>query len=154
MDADGAEDVRHRTRTAKSYGPDTSMVGLKLVEQSASDGVNKARSPGRVRSNRKPLRAERRVFWCICGDCYGLAFFLPDQLRVHQAPGVPTPFRGRNDEYQTSREKNHAARSRSCGCFLKIESQVARRRCAFPRSCGGEGSGWGSVGKLAASSAR
>jgi hypothetical protein len=51
------------------------------------------------------LRAERRVFWCICGDCYGLAFFsLPGQLRVHQAPGVPTPFEGetKND---TSREK-------------------------------------------------
>jgi hypothetical protein len=29
MDADGAEDVRHRMRTAKSYGPDTSKVGVK-----------------------------------------------------------------------------------------------------------------------------
>ena len=75
MDAEGAEDVRHRMRTAKSYGPDASTVGVKLVEQFASDGVNKARSPGRVRSNRKTSRAERRVFWCICGDCCGVAFF-------------------------------------------------------------------------------
>ena len=91
MDAEGAEDVRHRMRTAKSYGPDASMVGVKLVEQSTSDGVNKARSPGRLRSNRKPLRAERRVFWCICGDYARISLFWAYEVRVHQAPGVPTP---------------------------------------------------------------
>jgi hypothetical protein len=32
MDVDGAEDVRHRKRTAKSYGPDTSKVGVKLAQ--------------------------------------------------------------------------------------------------------------------------
>ena len=32
MDAEGAEDVRQRMRTAKSYGPDTSKVGVKLAE--------------------------------------------------------------------------------------------------------------------------
>ena len=31
MAADGAEDVRHRMRTAKSYGPDASTVGVKLA---------------------------------------------------------------------------------------------------------------------------
>jgi hypothetical protein len=31
MDAEGAEDVRHRMRTAKSYGPDASTVGVKLA---------------------------------------------------------------------------------------------------------------------------
>jgi hypothetical protein len=38
-----------------------------------------------------PLRAERRVFWCICGDYARLSVFGRRKLRVHQAPGVPTP---------------------------------------------------------------
>src|SRR5580700_8099061 len=49
-------------RTAKSCGPDASVVGVKSAEEnSADDGVNKARSPGRVRISRKPLRGECRV---------------------------------------------------------------------------------------------
>ena len=39
----------------------------------------------------KPLRAERRVFWCICKDCARLFDFGRRWLRVQQAPGVPTP---------------------------------------------------------------
>jgi hypothetical protein len=35
MDADGAEDGRYLTRTAKSCGPDASAVGVKRAEQSA-----------------------------------------------------------------------------------------------------------------------
>jgi len=42
-----------------------------------------------------PLRAERRVFWCICKDCARLFVFGRRWLRVHQAPGVPTPSRMR-----------------------------------------------------------
>jgi len=57
---------------------------------SASDGVSKARSPGRVRSNRKPLRGECRVdSWCDRGDYPGAAFFSARQLRAHWAPGIP-----------------------------------------------------------------
>ena len=59
---------------------------------SSSDGVNKARSPGRLRSNRKPLRAERRVFWCICGDYPGLAFFFcPASRGCIVRPAFPRP---------------------------------------------------------------
>jgi hypothetical protein len=58
MDASGVTDERAFLRTAKSCGPDASMVGVKLADLSAGDGDNKARSPGRVRGRPlKPLRA-------------------------------------------------------------------------------------------------
>jgi hypothetical protein len=44
-------------RTAKSCGPDASMVGVKSAELSAGDGDKQARSPGRAR--RKPLKPLR-----------------------------------------------------------------------------------------------
>src|ERR1700677_1561460 len=44
-------------RTAKSCGPDDSMVGVKSAELSAGDGDKQARSPGRAR--RKPLKPLR-----------------------------------------------------------------------------------------------
>src|ERR1700681_3136312 len=53
MDAGGAADESALLRTAKSCGPDASMVGVKFADSFAGDGDNKARSPGRVR--RKPL---------------------------------------------------------------------------------------------------
>jgi hypothetical protein len=57
MDAGGAADESADLRTAKSCGPDASMVGVKSAELFAGDGDNKARSPGRVR--RKPLKPLR-----------------------------------------------------------------------------------------------
>ena len=57
MDAGGAADESATLRTAKSCGPDASMVGVKSAELSAGDGDNKARSPGRAR--RKPLKPSR-----------------------------------------------------------------------------------------------
>src|SRR5580658_8759995 len=57
MDASCAADESAILRTAKSCGPDASMVGVKLVERSAGDGDKQARSPGRARS--KPLTPSR-----------------------------------------------------------------------------------------------
>ncbi len=55
----GSADERCNSRTAKSCGPDASVVGVKSVEFfSAGDGVKQARSPGRARSSLlKPTRA-------------------------------------------------------------------------------------------------
>src|SRR6202035_1242171 len=62
VDADGALRRGRRMRTAKSCGPDASVVGVKSAEEnSADDGVKQARSPGRVRISRKPLCGECRV---------------------------------------------------------------------------------------------
>jgi len=52
MDAFGAQDGRAAKRTAKSYRPDAPRQASSSRKISASDGVNKARSPGRLR--RKP----------------------------------------------------------------------------------------------------
>jgi len=59
MDASGAADESATLRTAKSCGPDASMVGVKFRGRNLprGDGDNKARSPGRVR--RKPLKPSR-----------------------------------------------------------------------------------------------
>jgi hypothetical protein len=58
MDADGATDERVFLRTAKSCGPDASMVGVKFADSFAGDGDKKARSPGRARNKLlKPSRA-------------------------------------------------------------------------------------------------
>ena len=57
MDAGCAADESATLRTAKSCGPDASMVGVKSAELSAGDGDNKARSPGRARN--KPLTPSR-----------------------------------------------------------------------------------------------
>src|SRR5580692_7592103 len=58
MDAGGAADESALLRTAKSCGPDASMVGVKFADSFAGDGDNKARSPGRARSKPlTPLRA-------------------------------------------------------------------------------------------------
>jgi hypothetical protein len=59
MDASGATDERAPLRTAKSCGPDASMVGVKFLrgELLGDDGDNKARSPGRVRG--RPLKPSR-----------------------------------------------------------------------------------------------
>ena len=59
MDAGGAADESAGLWTAKSCGPDASMVGVKLRGRKLprGDGDNKARSPGRVR--RKPLKPSR-----------------------------------------------------------------------------------------------
>ena len=59
MDASGAADESATLRTAKSCGPDASMVGVKFSRSKllGDDGDNKARSPGRVR--RKPLTPSR-----------------------------------------------------------------------------------------------
>jgi hypothetical protein len=59
MDASGAADESAYLRTAKSCGPDASMVGVKFSRSKllGGDGDNKARSPGRVRS--KPLKPSR-----------------------------------------------------------------------------------------------
>jgi hypothetical protein len=60
MDANGATDERANLRTAKSCGPDASMVGVKFLRSKllGGDGDNKARSPGRARNKPlKPLRA-------------------------------------------------------------------------------------------------
>jgi hypothetical protein len=57
---------------------------------SAGDGDNKARSPGRARRKPlKPLRREGRVSRRTCGD-YSCAFYpLHTRLRVRRAPGFP-----------------------------------------------------------------
>ena len=59
MDASVAADESAYLRTAKSCGPDASMVGVKFSRSKllGGDGDNKARSPGRVRS--KPLKPSR-----------------------------------------------------------------------------------------------
>src|SRR5580693_9947111 len=58
MDAGGATDERVILRTAKSCGPDASMVGVKLAKEiSPATVTTKARSPGRAR--RKPLTPSR-----------------------------------------------------------------------------------------------
>jgi hypothetical protein len=56
MDASGAADESATLRTAKSCGPDASMVGVKFSRSKllGGDGDNKARSPRRAR--RKPLK--------------------------------------------------------------------------------------------------
>jgi hypothetical protein len=56
MDASGAADESATLRTAKSCGPDASMVGVKFRGRNLprGDGDNKARSPRRAR--RKPLK--------------------------------------------------------------------------------------------------
>src|SRR6185312_8259089 len=59
MDAGCATDERVTLRTAKSCGPDASMVGVKFSRSKllGGDGDNKARSPGRVRG--RPLKPSR-----------------------------------------------------------------------------------------------
>src|SRR3984957_17346329 len=59
MDANGATDERANLRTAKSCGPDASVVGVKFLRSKllGGDGDNKARSPGRARN--KPLKPSR-----------------------------------------------------------------------------------------------
>ena len=53
MDALGAQDGRLAKRTAKSCGPDIpTLISSLQIDDLASDGGKKARSPGRVR--RKP----------------------------------------------------------------------------------------------------
>jgi hypothetical protein len=61
MDAEGAEDVRHRMRTAKTCGPDASMVGVKLGLSPPATVSTKPDHRGERAISRKPLRAERRV---------------------------------------------------------------------------------------------
>jgi len=77
-----------------------------------------------------PLRAERRVFWCICKDCARLFVFGRRWLRVHQAPGVPTPSRGGNEILYLAR-KNHAARSRS-HILPSLRGALATKQSIFP----------------------
>src|SRR5580692_6636620 len=90
MDASCAADESAILRTAKSCGPDASMVGVKLVERSAGDGDKQARSPGRARS--KPLTPSRAG---MPGDPGATvvtnACLLPlrTRLRVQRAPGIP-----------------------------------------------------------------
>jgi hypothetical protein len=63
MDVGGAADESVTLRTAKSCGPDASMVGVKFSRSKllagflGGDGDNKARSPGRARN--KPLTPSR-----------------------------------------------------------------------------------------------
>ena len=60
MDTGGAADESVILRTAKSCGPDASMVGVKLHGRNLprGDGDKKARSPGRARNKLlKPSRA-------------------------------------------------------------------------------------------------
>jgi len=76
MDAEGAEDVRHRMRTAKSYGPDTSKVGVKLAEATLPATVStKPDHRGEYEATVNHCVRSAGLFWCIRGDCYGLAFF-------------------------------------------------------------------------------
>src|SRR5471030_2664669 len=82
------------------------MVGVKLGLSPPATVPKKPDHRGERVISCKPLRAERRVFWCICGQYARFCFVERTRMRVHQAPGVPTPFRGRDVENQTSREKS------------------------------------------------
>jgi hypothetical protein len=91
MDAGGATDEGVTLRTAKSCGPDASMVGVKLAELSAGDGDKQARSPGRAR--RKPLTPSRAGMpgdpgaTVVTNAC---AYYTSrTRLRVQRAPGIP-----------------------------------------------------------------
>jgi len=92
MDAEGAVDVRHRMRTAKSYGPGASTVGVKLAEATLPATVStKPDHRGEYEATVK-----HRVRSAGCSGVFVVTvvvwhFFLPHPLRVHQAPGVPTP---------------------------------------------------------------
>src|SRR5947209_10996748 len=104
-------------RTAKSCGPDASMLASSCERCLAYDGDNQARSPGRARYKLlKPLRAgmpgdsgEPR------GDYARVVLFFPTRgcgCIAHPAFPTPSVIFGRNIHAQLGRKA--AARSRKC----------------------------------------
>src|SRR5580692_8117120 len=92
MDAGGATDERVILRTAKSCGPDASMVGVKLAKEiSPATVTTKARSPRRAR--RKPLTPSRAGMPGCPGATVvtnACAYYTSrTRLRVQRAPGIP-----------------------------------------------------------------
>jgi hypothetical protein len=140
------------TRTAKSCGPDASVVGVKsrgglasptgrTKPYSRGDGVKQARSPGRARYKPlKPLRREGRSVSAepVC-SCACFCTVLHTRPRVQRAPGFPCALFGA-EGFVTTRA-TRAAGSRRCvltvlnriGC-LKREDDVceALRRQRAP----------------------
>jgi hypothetical protein len=78
-----ATDERVILRTAKSCGPDASMVGVKFLRSKllGGDGDNKARSPGRAR--RKPLKP----FACGNAGCSGATVVTNARAYYHTTRG-------------------------------------------------------------------
>ena len=89
MDAGSAEDESVDLWTVKSCGPDAPTLAPRSRVRSANDSGKKARSLGRARSKRKPLRGECRVNRCDRGDYARALFSLRARLRAHRAPGIP-----------------------------------------------------------------
>jgi hypothetical protein len=119
MDASGATDESVILRTAKSCGPDASMVGVKLADLSAGDGDNKARSPGRVRGRPlKPLRAGMPGdpgATVVTNACVLLLYTRGCGCDGH--PAFPAPFTG--ERYMYNSGAISAAGMRWRGCELK-----------------------------------
>src|SRR5947209_15317978 len=105
-------------RTAKSCGPDASMLASSCERCLAYDGDNQARSPGRARYKLlKPLRAGMPG---DSGEPRGdyarvVLFFSHARLRVHRAPGIShalSYFLG--GQIHASLGRKAAARTRRC----------------------------------------
>jgi hypothetical protein len=127
MDASGATDESVILRTAKSCGPDASMVGVKLADLSAGDGDNKARSPGRVRGRPlKPLRAGMPGdpgATVVTNACVLLLYTRGRGCNGHPAFPAPlgvalTPFVGRKNTGTTRALR--AAGRRSCIRAIRV----------------------------------
>src|ERR1700692_1231568 len=79
------------TRTAKTCGPDASVLASSWRIDPHNDGGKKADHRGESGISRKPLRGECRVIPVTRCE-YSCAYLLPiahTRLRVHRAPGIP-----------------------------------------------------------------
>src|SRR3984885_2506831 len=104
------------TRTAKTCGPDASMLASSWRINPRNDGGKKADHRGEHGISRKPLRGECRVIPVTRCE-YSCAYLLPQRTRGcgcigHPAFPAPSDCRGRNE--QAKPRAKPAARSRSC----------------------------------------
>src|SRR5580692_4220325 len=131
MDAGGATDERVILRTAKSCGPDASMVGVKLAKEiSPATVTTKARSPRRAR--RKPLTPSRAGMpgdpgaTVVTNAC---AYYTSrTRLRMQRAPGIPRALCWA-DRSGTTRAQCVAGRRR---CILRHCEEPTGRANARP----------------------
>src|SRR5450631_1483981 len=131
MDAEGAEDVRHRMRTAKTCGPDASTVGVKLGLSPPATVSTKPDHRGDYEATVNHCVRSAGLFRCICGDYSGWLFFCRPGCGCIVHPAFPRPFEGETLKIKP-RAKKHAARSRSCVCIRRhCEERKRRRNPAF-----------------------
>jgi len=124
-----------RMRTAKSCGPDTRRWCQVRAKERGRRG-NKARSPGEHEISCKTIACGMLVFSGeLVVTTAGAAVypFLPARLRVHWAPGIPTPSFGAE-----TNAKLDASRRGNAESYLRYaNAQHTRRRhpeCALLRA--------------------